>query len=95
MRREPQVTARQGGTVNDLPVTVTSALSHPVSATARSGRQVKLPVRFREQRTLHWGSVLKKGGSCKVNSNEVSGAEKESRESHRKGGSLASCQEKD
>ena len=61
MRREPQVTARQGGTVNDLPVTVTSALSHPVSATARSGRQVKLPVRFREQRTLHWGSVLKKG----------------------------------
>jgi len=61
VRREPQVMAKQGGTINDLPATVTSALSHPVSATTRSGHQVKLPVRFREQRTLHWGSVLKKG----------------------------------
>jgi len=51
VRREPQVTARQGGTVNDLPATVTSALSHPVSTTTRSGCQVKLPVRFQEQRT--------------------------------------------
>ena len=68
-RREPKVATQQEGTVDDSPEATTTDLTHSKSSTTtttRSGRQVRLPARFREHGKLHPGSALKKGGSCKM-----------------------------
>ena len=63
-RRDPKVATQQEGTVDDSPEVATTDLTHPKFSTTtitRSGRQVRLPARFREHGKLHPGSALKKG----------------------------------
>ena len=97
-RRKPKVATQQEGTVDDSPEAATTDLTHSKSSTTtttRSGRQVRLPARFREHGKLHPGSALKKGGSCKVINDSSIRSRTELRGESRKAREAASCQEKD